>query len=194
MSSLLTVLPRASLATEPRAADGRRSRECRFRWWLLPDPSHDPRHHLVGDPLAGRPGGRYVNIPPRVFRKQRPPVGAVGANERQGGLRLHTDQPQRVASDDHLFVRGDDVDANRAIGHGDARRVGLVCCLVEADTEPGEPRAYACAHGRGVLANPGRKDETIEAAKDAGQRADLARDAKREIFERELRAWLRARE
>src|SRR5438128_4395485 len=52
----------------------------------LPDPSHDPRHHLVGDPLAGRPGGRYVNIPLGCSGNSARRFGAVGANERHGRI------------------------------------------------------------------------------------------------------------
>ena len=64
----------------------------------------------------------------------------------------------------------------------------------EREPEPREVFTHRGADRRGVLADAGREHERIEAAERDGQRADFARDAIREIIQREAHALLVAGE
>ena len=62
---------------------------------------------------------------------------------------------------------------------------GLVAIGIELNAEEAEPAADVGANGSGVLADPRREDQRVEAAQGCRHRRDRAGDAMRENRERE---------
>ena len=79
---------------------------------------------------------------------------------------------------------------HRRVWHRDHRRVLGVARRVDMDTEPLQTVHDAAPHLGRVLADPGREDERVYAAKHGGQRADRLSDGVAEEIDRRSGAWI----
>ena len=94
-----------------------------------------------------------------------------------------------ILRDHELLVGRDDPDLDLGVvGRDDGLfAAGLVLLRVELDAEVLQAVADGRAHGAGVLADTGRKDEAVEAFESGGISADVLSDFIGELIERQLR-------
>src|SRR6266566_606410 len=94
---------------------------------------------------------------------------------------------------DHPFlVCRDDIDMHAACLRSDARPGGGIRMLVEDDAKPGTACTDARAYCGRMLADSGRKHETVEASQGSSQRANLAGRPEYEQVYGFMRMWIAA--
>src|SRR5437588_13075354 len=73
-----------------------------------------------------------------------------------------------------FLVCRDDIDTHTACLHSDPRRCSAIGMLVEDDAKPGTAGTDARAYFWRMLADAGRKHETVDTSERSCQRANLA--------------------
>ena len=97
-----------------------------------------------------------------------------------------------MAGDHQLLVGRHDEEGDAARRRRDARRAGVVGTGIELGTEPGEALGDASADRGGVLPDPRREDEGVEAVERGREQSGQQRAPMDEMVDREDRAWVAA--
>jgi hypothetical protein len=102
-------------------------------------------------------------------------VGMIKGQTGIGGISRRsspTENRLNGSSDNQFFICADDANTHWCSIDRNDIRISLIAGIVKADPEELKPLANARTHGRGVLSDPGAKNQQVKPAKCRGESAD----------------------